>query len=239
METINYHLGLSLSENKKTGPIYVSTSSQLTCWDGCAFYKNGCYASGGKVAIHWGLITQGKRGGSFADLVKRVASLPRGELFRHNQAGDLPGRGAKINQGELRKLTKATAGLRAWTYTHKPVLGSGKQETANREAVREANESGFVVNLSGNTLAHADELAALEIAPVVVVIPEDAGKGTQYTPGGRKVIVCPEQTQKPGQGITCKTCQLCARGTRSVIIGFLAHGASHKKATAVARGEGA
>jgi hypothetical protein len=239
MKTINYHLGLNLSENKKTGPIYVSTSSQLTCWEGCAFFRNGCYASGGKVAIHWGMITKGTRGGSFADLVARVASLPRGELFRHNQAGDLPGRGAKINRAELRRLTKATSGLRAWTYTHKPVLGSGVQATKNREAVKEANKDGFVINLSGNTLSHADELAALGIAPVVVVIPEDAGNATQYTPGGRKVVVCPEQTQKPDQGITCKTCQLCARGSRSVIIGFLAHGASHKKASNVARGEGA
>lgn len=238
METINYHLGLSLSDNEKTGPIYVSTSSRLTCWEGCAFFNNGCYAASGPISWHWSAVTKLKRGGSFTDLVSRVASIPRGELFRHNQAGDLPGRGAKINRVELRKLTRATHGLRAWTYTHKPVLGSGKQETANREAVREANKDGFVVNLSGNTLAHADELAALEIAPVVVVIPEDAPRGTQYTPGGRKVIVCPEQTQKPGQGITCKTCQLCARGTRSVIIGFLAHGASHKKASTVARGEG-
>ena len=237
METINYHLTLELSKNGKTGPIYVSTSSKKTCWKGCAFYNNGCYAAGGRLNIHWAAVTSLKRGGNFSDLVKRVESIPRGELFRHNQAGDLPGRGARINRGELRKLTTATAGLRAWTYTHKPVLGDGKQATENREAVREANSGGFIVNLSGNTMAHADELAELGIAPVVVVIPEDAPRTTQYTPAGRKVIVCPEQTQRPGQGITCKTCQLCARGSRSVIIGFLAHGTSHKKATAVARGE--
>jgi hypothetical protein len=236
METINYHLTLEPSANKKTGPIYVSTSSRKTCWEGCAFYGNGCYAASGPLGLHWSAVTSLKRGGSFSDLVKRVKSIPRGELFRHNQAGDLPGKGAKINRGELRKLTKATSGLRAWTYTHKPVLGDGKQAQENREAVREANESGFVVNLSGNTMAHADELADLGVAPVVVVIPEDAPRGTQYTPAGRKVIVCPEQTQKPGQGINCKSCQLCARGSRSVIIGFLAHGPSHKKATAVARG---
>lgn len=233
LKTMHYHLTPELSDNKKTGPVYVSTSSRETCWNGCPFYGNGCYAGSGPLNLHWQAVTEKRRGGGFSDLIKTISALPRGELFRHNQAGDLPGKGSRINRGELRKLTRATAGLKAWTYTHKPVLGDGKQAKENREAVQEANSAGFVINLSGNTMAHADELADLGIAPVVVVLPEDAPRHRQYTPAGRRVIVCPAQTR---EGITCATCQLCARGERSVIIGFLAHGTSHKKVSNVARG---
>ena len=45
------------------------------------------------------------------------------------------------------------------------------------KAIADANANGFVVNLSADTLAEADELAALNVGPVVVVL--DAQEGTQ------------------------------------------------------------
>ena len=84
--------------------------------------------------------------------------------------------------------------------------------------------------MSGNNLAHADELAALDIAPVVVVLPYGTTSNTR-TPAGRKVVVCPA-TQR--DTVTCKSCMLCAR-QRDFIIGFPAHGVSAKRADAIAR----
>jgi hypothetical protein len=124
-------------------------------------------------------------------------------------------------------LVAANAGRKGFTYTHKPMA-----TPEAREAVRAANAGGFTVNLSADTLAQADALAAHGIGPVVVVLPSDATQGT-LTPEGRKVVVCPA-TQR--DDVTCATCTACANSRRSVIIGFPAHGASAKRATAVAQG---
>jgi len=192
--------------------------------------RNGCYADSGPLAIHWRKVTEGNRGMEWNDFVASIAHLPNAQLWRHNQSGDLAGLGNLIAPAFLRDLTAANKGKRGFTYTHKPVLGEGKVETSNRQAVKEANEGGFVINLSGNTLDHADQLVDLAIAPVVVVVPSDT-KGNVTTPKGRKVVICPA-TQR--EGVSCASCQLCARGNRSVIVGFPSHGTSKKKADAVA-----
>ena len=98
----------------------------------------------------------------------------------------------------------------------------------------EANRDGFTINLSGNDLQHADQLAALGIAPVTVILPIDAAKNeTLQTPQGRKVIPCSATYR---DDVTCKTCGLCAIAKRDFIIGFPAHGVTKKKAEAIATG---
>ena len=93
-----------------------------------------------------------------------------------------------------------------------------------------ANEGGFTVNLSANSPAHADHLAALAIGPVVAVVPSgfpDRG----VTPAGRKVVVCPAQRVA---GMTCDKCRLCSLANRPFIIGFRPHGASKRAVDAIA-----
>jgi hypothetical protein len=82
-------------------------------------------------------------------------------LWRHNQAGDLPHKGGTIDQTLVPRLVKANSGRRGFTYTHHNVA----QHKANRELVAWAVGQGFTINLSGNTLAHADQLADLGVAP--------------------------------------------------------------------------
>lgn len=223
------HLTLK-SSNVKTGPIPVSTSSAKQCPTACPFKGNGCYAESGPLAIHWRKVTEGERGMEWGAFTAAIATLPNAQLWRHNQSGDLAGLGNLIAPSFLQDLTKANKGKRGFTYTHKPCLGDGKVEVSNRQAIKEANEGGFVVNLSGNTLAHADALSDLAIGPVVCVVPSDTTRNLT-TPKGRKVVICPA-TQR--EGVSCATCQLCARGNRSVIIGFPSHGTSKRKADAVA-----
>jgi len=224
-----YHLTLQ-SGNVKTGPIPVSTSSRETCPPACPFFAKGCYAKGGPLGIHWAIVTKGERGTPFADFVFTVSQLPAGTFWRHNQAGDLPGSGNSIDVQSLGQLVKANSGKRGFTYTHKPVLGDGNQETMNRASVRFSNLNGFTINLSANTLSHADTLSDLDAGPVVVILPSGFGVRGK-TPGGRDVVLCPAQKV---DGITCDKCRLCSKANRSVIIGFKAHGAGAKAVQSIA-----
>lgn len=223
------HLTLK-SSNAKTGPIPVSTTSAATCPPQCPFQGSGCYAESGPLALHWRKVTDGSRGMDWSAFVATIASLPTGTIWRHNQAGDLPGHGASIDAGKLAKLVRANESKHGFTYTHKPVLGDSVKAAHNRQVIREANQDGFVINLSANNLAQADELAALAIAPVVVVLPRGAANTT--TPAGRRVVVCPAETR---DDVTCASCKLCARRDRNgIIIGFPAHGSGAAKVERVA-----
>lgn len=174
----------------------------------------------------------------------KIAALPKGTLWRHNQAGDLPGIGDAIDGDALRQLVRANSGKRGFTYTHKPM------NDENRFHVQLATDDGFTVNLSGNNPAHADELAALNIAPVVTVLPSDMGRKTEkggawaeslqeyrarigkpVTPAGRPVTICPATFQ---DNMNCARCGLCAVANRRAIVGFPAHGTSKRKADAIA-----
>ncbi len=219
----------AISSNIKTGPIPVTTSESSTCPEACPFKKSGCYADSGPLAIHWSKVSKGERGDSLDILAKQIKSFPRGQVWRHNQAGDLPGISNEIDALSLEKIVTANKGRRGFTYTHKPVLGEG-MEAANREAVASANREGFTINLSGNNLSHADALASLNVGPVVCVVSEST-KNVFFTPQGRKGIICPAQQR---DDITCANCQLCQKVNRSVIIGFKAHGTSKRKAEAIA-----
>ena len=216
------HLTLS-SGNAKTGPIPVSTSSADTCPPSCPFRSQGCYAKSGPLALHWLKITAGNRGLDWDDFCSAIGALPRGSLWRHNQAGDLPGFGEEIDASALGKLTRSNTGRKGFTYTHK------HSTETNREAIRSANANGFTINLSANNLQHADELADTNCGPVVVVLPSDQTTNTA-TPAGRKVVICPAVIR---DGITCASCGLCQR-QRSAIVGFPAHGTSKRKASAIA-----
>lgn len=216
------------SGNEKTGPIPVTTTGAQTCPKACPFRNDregGCYAQGGPLGMHWRAVTDGRRGSGWKGLCEAIAALPDGQLWRHNQAGDLPGDGVAIDADALSALVTANKGRRGFTYTHYEPSAAG-----NGAAIAAANADGFRVNLSANNPAHADDLAALGIGPVVCVLPEDAIENTR-TPAGRRVVVCPA-TQR--DDVNCATCQLCQR-QRDVIVGFPAHGSSKRKAGEASR----
>jgi hypothetical protein len=209
------HLTLK-SSNVKTGPIPVSTSSFRTCPDACPLKSNGCYADGGPLALHWRAVTNETRGTSWQSFIRQIFELPSGQLWRHNQAGDLPGLNNDIDRDKLTDLVIANTGKRGFTYTHKPPT------RRNLDAIRGANTLGFTINLSANNLDHADKLVKTGL-PVVVVLPEDdVNKRNQLTPAGHKVVTCPATRSKR---INCSTCGLCRKKNRGFIIGFPAHGA--------------
>lgn len=142
--------------------------------------------------------------------------LKPGTLWRHNVAGDLPGKGDRISRRKLFDLVHAAGHTRGFTFTHKPLTKT------NASAIRRANQlGGLVINLSSDDLHDADRKASAEVGPVAVVLPSDAPDKGNVTPEGRPIVVCPAQLR---DNITCKTCGLCAVGARKSIVAFRAHG---------------
>jgi len=216
-----YHLTRT-SSNAKTGPIPVSTTSEETCPPSCPFYRSGCYAEGYHLRKHWDKVSDGSRGGSLEDFVAAIRSLPRGQLWRMNQAGDLPGRLETIDAAALEAITKANRGKRGFTYTHKPPTPS------NIKAVRKANRDGFTISLSANGLRHAQSLRKHGL-PLVTVLPHDAPT-FQRLEDGTPVLTCPA-TRK--ENVTCATCGICAKSDRTFVVGFPSHGNQWRKAEGV------
>lgn len=218
-----YSLSIS-SGNTKTGRMPVATSGRNTCPKTCSLRDNGCYAEWGRLRIHWDKVTSGERGVSFREFLAKVRALPY-IPWRYGQAGDLPHRNGHLGQSVL-DLADANDGRKGWAYTHHdPGIGD------NDEYIRGANAAGFTINLSADNPSHADELLKYDCGPVVTVLEENLEDAPKKTPGGTRIVVCPEQT---GRTDSCSTCggrngPLCADPDRSYVIGFLAHGTYKKK----------
>lgn len=203
------------SGNSKLGPIPSSISSGETCPDACTLKDSGCFAEFGLLGKHWRSVPA--NGLSWHQFLQGVRALPRGQLWRHNTAGDLPGVGDALDVPRLLELVSANKGRRGFTMTRKPL-----RSTDALAAVALANRNGFTINATAHGLADADLVAdtVAGFCPMVVVLPEDAPQ-LLSTPAGRKVVVCPAQTTEDQ---TCATCQLCSNAERKSIIGFRAHG---------------
>lgn len=206
------------SGNAKCGPIPVTTTSADSCPPTCSFKGNGCYAESGPLALHWRAVTNGTRGGTLDELCAKVAALPRHQLWRHNQAGDLPGYQGEIDPGAVRRIAEANKGRRGFTYTHY------RPTATNQEIVSRANKAGFTINWSAETLEQADEYADLQNGPVVCVLPADQLTPVR-TPAGRLVTVCPAVTGNTD----CLNCGICQQRDRQAIVGFPAHGSGAKR----------
>jgi len=223
------HLTLK-SANVKTGAIPVSTTEKKSCPTSCP-HITSCYAKSGPLALHWNKVSNKDRGSSWNTFINQIKQFDPGQLWRHNQAGDLPGAGNKIDKVKIQSLVSANNAAQAlgFTYTHKPVLGRDPVAKENKVIIKNANKAGFTINLSADNLTQADKLVKLNIGPVVTLLPEDY-QDKSITPAGNTVIVCPAQTR---DNVSCSTCKLCANVNRSVIIGFKAHGTAKKAASKI------
>ena len=167
-------------------------------------------------------MTSGERGMDWQSFLSAIYSLPVGQIWRHNQAGDLPGVGSKIDAKQLSELVKANKGRRGFTYTHKPLSAT------NLKAIAKANDKGFTVNISANSIAHADSLVGHGL-PIAAVVPQSS-PDRFTTPEGNKVVICPAQRI---DSMNCDKCRLCAKGDRGFIIGFRPHGTGARKVEAI------
>jgi len=222
LSDLKFHLS-TVSSNKKTGPIAVSTSSRTTCSPSCPFLSNGCYAESGPLLLHWRKVTEGARGDSFVVFLSNLLKLENGRLFRHNQAGDLPHTKGRISRSFMRRMVESVKHLKAFTYTHHSMLLG-----ENLQLLRYANKNGFTVNISTESEIMADKTIASGL-PAVIVANSDETRVNWHTPAGNTVLVCPTQRSDT---TTCSDCKLCHGRNNRVVIAFLAHGTSKKKANA-------
>ena len=209
-----------VSANQKLGGLPATVTSDDTCPDRCSFKGNGCYAASGPSFMNWRAVSSRQRGTDLDTFCAGIRKLPKHQLYRINQAGDLPGDGVKIDQVALHKLVSANRGKHGFTYTH-----YSPYDPDNARAIEYANAQGLTINLSGETLAEVDDLIALGIGPVVVTLPADQIKSVT-TPRGNTVTVCPASLS---DDVTCATCAACSVPERRGAIGFPAHGTSKKK----------
>lgn len=218
-----------VSSNAKTGPIPVTTSSENTCPTTCALYNSGCYAKTGPLALHWRKVSDEteKRSLSFTELLNAIKELPKGQLWRMNQAGDLPHVHGYIEETFLNDLIKANKRKKGFTYTHHDI---GKPH--NLKMIQLANENGFTVSHSADTVKDAVRAyKQFSGVPVVTLLPIDAPNVQTVT--GVKVVACPaEKSDK----VNCSNCALCADSKREYIIGFRVHGVQKNKANIIAKG---
>jgi hypothetical protein len=212
------------SSNSKTGPMGTVNADESTCPPDCPFKGSGCYGDNYHCRLNWDKVNAGARGGSIIDLTAWIRALPRYKLWRYGVIGDLPGKGNDVDRKALMDIVRANRFKFGYAYTHKPVIDNEK----NAEAIRTANLNGFTVNLSANGVNHADELYALNIAPVVTVLPRK--NFPKRTPKGVKIKLCPNYINDK---VTCASCGLCQKRKRKYIIGLPAHGTGAKKVEAI------
>ena len=210
------------SGNAKTGPIPVTTTERASCPTTCPFYDKGCYAKSGPLAIHWRKVSDGERGTDWQGLTSFVKSLPERQLWRHNQAGDLPHTNGQINGSLLGELVRANKGRRGFTYTHHK-LDVG----FNTWYIATANQLGFTVNVS--TESKDDAVAAFNKGlPTVCVVPSDHPDSVVHD--DTLFVTCPAQQR---DDITCAECGLCSQSRRTCVVMFKAHGNAKKHVSAL------
>lgn len=206
------------SLNRKTGPIPVSMTSPVSCPPSCSYLGAGCYAERHILGMHWRRLEkgEGRHWTAFCDMVRE---LPKGQLWRHNEAGDLPGEGESLCESQIVELAGAARHTRGFTYTHK--LGRAEPFPSTHHALLKfLNENGVTVNLSIDKFDELDDFARYGL-PMTTVLAADAPR-VSYTKQGRKVIVCPAQVN---EGTTCSSCGICqANSPDRAVVGFLAHG---------------
>ncbi len=245
MKATPMYMLISKSANHKTGKMAVSTSPHNTCPTSCPFKCNGCYAASGPIALWWKRCSESAESvdpqAAWKKFCKKVSCLDKGSILRHNQAGDL----VPVDTDNPIEICAAAAadlaascvfaGVRAYTYTHYPVLyGHGCHEkvvSSNRQVIEDMNDAGFVVNISANSPSHADAIMDSGLkAPVTTLVKSDTIGHNLKTPAGRPIVVCPAMWRKE---MTCDKCKGCMNASRKTIIAFPSHGTCKKRCDAV------
>ena len=208
------------SKNSKTGAIPTTVTERSSCPTTCPFYDQGCYAKYHLQGVHWRAVSNAERGVSWNEFTKLVRKIAKGQLWRHNVAGDLPHNNGEIDYLQLRQLIDANKGKKGYTYTHHML------NDHNRVCLENANSMGFTVNVSTESVEDADRVMTEYNLPAVAVVNSEKTDRFYKTESGRKVITCPAALFP--DKVTCATCGLCQIAERQFIVAFPAHGTAKK-----------
>ena len=207
------------SKNSKTGAIPTTVTERSSCPTTCPFYDQGCYAKYHLSGVHWRAVSNAERGVSWAEFTKLVRKIAKGQLWRHNVAGDLPHNDGNIDYLQLRQLIDANKGKKGYTYTHH-ILNDH-----NVIAIQNSNALGFTISASCESVDDADRVMTEYGIPAVAVVNSEKTDRFYKTESGRKVITCPATIH---EDVTCATCGLCQIADRQFVVAFPAHGTAKK-----------
>jgi len=210
------------SSNAQLGPIPASTTEPKSCPSTCPL-KDVCYAKFHFQGAHWRKVSE--TGLLWAEFLSAVRKIVRGQIWRHNVSGDLPADAeGNINLEDVRGLVVANRGRRGYTYTHHLL------NDHNLAIIKEANNNGFTINASCESVNVADYVMTVLGIPAVAVVNSEESRRFFTTTNGRKVVVCPAKIH---DNVTCSTCGICANPNRSVVVAFPAHGTAKKKTNSI------
>jgi hypothetical protein len=207
---------VAVSSNSKTGPIPVTyRDMDATCPRDCPFFANGCYGDGRIKALARKFSSTVTLDHANSVLSRRLKSA---RYLRDRVVGDLVDASGKFDMGYVLAIAKLSAkhGLKVFGYTH-------AWRKLTKAQVKRKSASGYVMNASCETVADVRQAISLGM-PVVITndnVPE------RDNVAGYRVITCPAQVR---DNVTCASCGLCAKPDRKVIIRFLTHGPSKKRA---------
>lgn len=222
ISALRFHLTKNGNNSKVGHGVALTTNSRATCSPSCVFFRNGCYADGAPLRFHWDSVSRGERGKPWREHLADLAALPAGSKLRIHQAGDLPHTAGRISRRYAQALALAVKQLKAWTYSHHKLTPS------NLQLLRYLNRQGLTVNASTETESAADAAVAAGL-PAVLTVDSAETRAQWNTAAGNRVIVCPAQRR---DNVTCADCMLCHKRGRRVVVAFIAHGVSKRKADA-------
>ena len=202
------------STNAKLGDIPSCKVTASTCPPSCSWFNRGCFGESHILRNHWRRVeTDGIGWGAF---LKAVEQLPKGQVWRYAEVGDLPGHGESIDVHALVQLIESNRGRRGFTYTHKL-----RNHDKLLPIVILAKLHGFIINVSCDSLEQVDHYRRMGFTSLVVTLPSDA-PAKLTTHDGHTVRVCWAELD---DDTTCARCRACANPSASrAIIGFRAHG---------------
>ncbi len=207
----------AFSDNRKTGKIPATRTERASCPITCPLFLGGCYAQYGNEKLHWERMHNAL---TWSELCAQIRRLPVHQLWRHNTSGDLPHSNGLIDAEKVKQLTAANRRKRGFTFTHHSIVEH------NLEIIKFANNGGFTVNVSTQSVETADRIMTEHGIPAVAIVLSSETRRFFRTDSGRRVIICPATIH---EGVNCSTCGLCQRRDRDFIVGFPAHGAGKKK----------
>ena len=209
------------SSNLKLGPIASTRSARSSCPSSCVFKGNGCYGDNFPLSLHWGKLDHS--GLSWAELMDKVRTIPRGAIWRHNEVGDLDTveGSTLIDPVRVYDLIQAGRGTDPIIYTHHT------QTPANIALLQSARAYGLPINASCETVEQVERCLDEGVNAVLTVARGEVEKTTKLE--GVRLVPCPQETRH--HKLTCKDCGLCAvdRASKGVAIVFHAHGGQAKK----------
>jgi hypothetical protein len=199
---------VSVSKDKKIGPVVASYSPKDTCPDTCTLKEGGCYA--------WGLFYLNVLGKKIADGRINIQSLSdalkgrtaAARIVRHRVAGDVVG----DVPGTIEECKEVdSAGLINIGYTHtwreqpsQSLRQYFRASCQSVEEVMEARSAGWATTL----------------------IVEDESKVPSILPNGERAYLCP--AQRSPDKVNCNSCTLCrvSPQTAGKTVVFTAHGSA-------------